>query len=196
MWAPVAIQGSRDRLPAVQRLRLLLPRLLPTVVLLFVFAWAVDSIIVTGGGVLAVHYRPLVRTPPAVNQFQAGDPVAQSLITISGSIPRRDRVLIVWDIDDGKTESTFWYGFVWGTFWLYPRQVTVSSYPRSAQTTTADTVIEVRRYGSARLDVAAGYFTAWEYEYPGYPVGQYRHNPDEVHPPVSGATVTVFRPNK
>ena len=100
------------------------------VAILFTFAWAIYALIETAAPLLAETYRPLLKTPQSIAQYNASDPFGQTLLRIRSSIPAKKPVVILWRVPDSdphqvNTEYSFWYALVWSSYWLYPHQVQV-----------------------------------------------------------------------
>jgi hypothetical protein len=133
-------------------------------------AWAIRSLIVTGGLVITEDYKTVLRTEPSRTQALAGDPFAQSLLMIDRRIPKQDRVVVVWDNLDFPTG----YVFFWATYWLLPRPVTVTMEPGSAGLGSPDSIIYVLAPDHASLNVPDGYRLDSSYPYPQLTVATYR----------------------
>jgi hypothetical protein len=109
--------------------------------LVFVAAWAIRSLVVTGATVLNQPFGAMLRTPPAQVQARTGSGFAQSLIPLQSLIPKTDRVYLLWDgqQDDGLRA----YAYFWSSYWLYPRRVTVSSNADGIDPARFDTLVHV-----------------------------------------------------
>lgn len=113
--------------------------LLARLAVVFLAAWALRSLIVTGGAVLNEPFRSVLATPPWSTQRTSGNGFEMSLLQINASIPASDRVLVAW-IDPPNYSYVFFYA----TYWLYPRKVTVVTSLEPAALTAADILVDIR----------------------------------------------------
>jgi hypothetical protein len=136
----------------------------------FVAAWAIRSLIVTGGIVVAEDYKTALTTEPRRTQAIAGDPFAQSLLKIDRRLPRQDRVVVIWDNPDLPAG----YAFFWATYWLFPRPVTVTVDRESAFLGQFDSLIDVRPPDHAGLNAPDSYAVDSADTYPRLTITTYR----------------------
>jgi hypothetical protein len=140
------------------------------VTIVFITAWAVRSLIVSGDAVLHEHLRSTLVTSPWVTQASAGDGFEQSLVRIRTSIPNSDRVDVIW-----TNPPDYYYAFFWSTFWLFPRKVTVLGDFEPAQLAQADVLVYVRLPSVPSADVN-GFTVLDVYTFPDYIVTTYRRD--------------------
>ncbi len=140
------------------------------VAIVFVTAWAVRSLIVSGDAVLNEHFRSALVTPPWATQAVSGDGFEQSLIHIRDSLPSGDRVVVVWN-----NPPDYWYAYFWSTFWLFPRKVTIATTFNPPSLQDADALMVVRRPLEAPPDFG-GFTPSKVYLYPDYVVTTYVRN--------------------
>jgi hypothetical protein len=106
----------------------------------FVAAWAIRNLIVTGDAVLNEHYGQVLRTAPAITQVAMADSFTQSLIRADHSLPKTSRIIVYW-----RNPPALDYFFFWSTYWLYPRRVTVVTRIDASVPIDADAVLTVRK---------------------------------------------------
>ncbi len=140
------------------------------VTIVFVTAWAVRSLIVSGDAVLHEHMGSVLTTSPWVVQASAGDGFEQSLVRIRTSIPSSDSVDVVW-----SNPHDYYYAYFWSTFWLFPRKVTVLGDFEPAQLARADVLVHVRLPNMPSADVN-GFTVVDVYTFPDYVVTTYRRD--------------------
>jgi hypothetical protein len=121
--------------------------------IVFVAAWAIRSLIVTGDAVLNQHPRQLLTTRPATAQVAASDNFTQSLIRASDSLPKTEKVLVYWSNPPDRQ-----YLFFWATYWLFPRPVTVTTSIDASLISAANVILVVRRPNDPEPDLSG--FTA------------------------------------
>lgn len=174
-----ALPGSMIRLvrqPAAGRFlrALAVPRtLLPTAAVVFITAWAVRSLVVMGADMLDERYTAMLTRPPSEAQATASDAFAQSLLKINSTIPPQATVLVFWQVHNYFQPLS--YGFYWSTFWLYPRQVTVSDRPDDALYPTSQVVVQVRSGDQQRLTLP-GYSLVSEDPFPSIIISTYERS--------------------
>jgi hypothetical protein len=150
-----------------------LPMWLLSATVVFVTAWAIRSLIVTGATVLDGHVTSLLETSPPQAQGAIGDPVADTLLKIDHSIPPHASVLVFWEVPDYWGGISF--GQFWPTFWLYPRKVTLTDNFTDALTPTTDVVIQVRSPDQVAL-TPNGYTQTFDAYYPNVTVTTYERS--------------------
>jgi hypothetical protein len=149
------------------------PRLatfLRALTVVFVTAWAVRSLIVSGDQVLNEHFKPVLMTPPWVTQAISGDGFEQSMVRLRGDLPAGDRVNVVWiNVPD------YYYAYFWSTFWLFPRAVTVVDSPNTSLDPAARALVHVRR-SSEPPPYFPGFVVVTTYTFPDYIVTRFRRD--------------------
>lgn len=146
------------------------PTFLRALTIVFVTAWAVRSLIVSGGQVLDEHFRSVLTTPPWVTQARSGDGFEQSMVRLRADLPASDRVNVVWiNVPD------YFYAYFWSTFWLFPRNVTVVSSANTSFDPAAKALVHVRQ-SSQPPPYFPGYVVATIYTYPDYIVTTFRRD--------------------
>jgi hypothetical protein len=131
--------------------------------LLFVYAWAVYTLIQGGSLLLAEPYLDNLRVAPRAAQGAAGDGYAQTLIKLERTLPAHERVQLVWRRSEGDAVG-FWYGYFWATYWLYPRQVDIITDPASLDSSHG-ILLDVRSIDKAELAAPPGYTISATYPY-------------------------------
>ena len=147
-------------------------RALGKVVAVFVIAWAVVSLGLAVIRIEAENYTVRVRTPASAAQAQRGDEFAASLPAIDASLPRSASVLVVWVSSapgfpvgaESVPNGAVWWAYSLGNYWLYPRQVVVSTDPTAAASTSLDAVIVVRLPSDNEPAVAPGLTSSSTYK--------------------------------
>src|SRR5919198_3443739 len=89
---------------------------------LFVYAWTIYTVIQGGALLTNEPYVHTLQTAPRAVQGATGDGHAQTLIKVQRTLPYEEKVLVIWRHPESG-ELGFWYGYFWGTYWLYPRRV-------------------------------------------------------------------------
>jgi hypothetical protein len=135
----------------------------------FVAAWVVRSLIVTGDAVLNENFRAVLLTPPRVVQATAGNGFEMSLLQINESIPLSDRVVVVW-IDPPNSS----YVYFWSTYWLYPRKVIVVPTLDPSRLTGSDALVDVRLPEDPEPSIP-GFDRVRVYSYSDHVITLYRH---------------------
>jgi hypothetical protein len=138
--------------------------------ILFVTAWAVRSLIVSGDAVLNEHFGSALRTSPWVAQAAAGDGFEQSLVQIRATLPAGDSVAVVW-----PNAPDYYYAYFWSTFWLYPRKVSVYTSLDPTQLTGVNAVVLVGAPDQPAPDLA-GFRPGVAYTFPDHVVTTYQRN--------------------
>lgn len=131
--------------------------------LLFVYAWAVYTLIQGGSLLVDEHYLDNLRVAPRAAQGATGDGYAQTLIKLERTLPAHDPVQLVWRRSDGGAIG-FWYGYFWATYWLYPRQVDIITDPASIDP-LHKILLDVRSSEKAELTPPPGYTISAVYPY-------------------------------
>ena len=144
-------------------------RLLPQLTIVFLAAWTVRTLIVTGGAVLDEPFRTVLVTPPSTVQATSGNGFEMSLLQIDKSIPTSDRVLVAW-VDP----PNYAYVFFYSTYWLYPRRVTVTTSLDPAVLTPAETLVDIRLPTEPEPAID-GYVRVTAYSYSDHVITVYRH---------------------
>lgn len=137
---------------------------------MFITAWAVRSLVVTGDAALNEHLRSTLLSSPWVTQARSGDGFEQSLIQIRQTLPGHDSVLVVW-----SNPPDYYYAYFWSTFWLFPRKVTVATSVDASQVNAADAIVVVRRPSEQSPDIGDLRLVA-TYSYPDYVVMAYERD--------------------
>ena len=141
--------------------------LLRLATIVFVTAWAIRSLIVSGDQALNERFKSVLVTPPWVTQAKSGDGFEQSLIRIRSDLPVGDRVVVVW-----TNPPDYYYAYFWSTFWLFPRRVSVVDGVNLSQEPDADALMHVRRPFEPPASFPGFKLTA-TYTYPDYVVTEY-----------------------
>jgi hypothetical protein len=160
----VAEEGSVAMPRAVASTKVRRSSRLRRVALLFVYAWAVYTLIEGGGVLTSEQYARTLQTAPRAAQGGAGDGYAQALIKLERTLPYGQRVVVVWRRPD-KGELGFWYSYFWSTYWLYPRRVDVVTDP-GAIAPGFGILLDVRSTSEPELPPPAGYTVVSTYQYP------------------------------
>jgi hypothetical protein len=116
--------------------------------IVFIAAWAIRSLIVTGDAVLNQHVRQLLTTSPAAVQLAASDSFTRSLIKADASLPKTDKVAVYWSNPPDQQ-----YLFFWSTYWLFPRHVTVATQLDPSLVSTANAILVVTRPNAPQPDL-------------------------------------------
>jgi hypothetical protein len=132
--------------------------------LLFVYAWAVYTLIQGGSLLIGEPYLDNLRVAPRAAQGAAGDGYAQTLIKLERTLPAHERVELVWRRTDGGAVG-FWYGYFWATYWLYPRQVDIVIDATSIDSAHG-VLLDVRSVQDVELVPPPGYAISATYTYP------------------------------
>lgn len=140
------------------------------VTIVFVTAWAVRSLIVSGDAVLNEHFRSALFNSPWTTQATSGDGFDKSLIQVRDALPSGDSVVVLW-----INAPDYYYAYFWSTFWLFPRKVTVVDKVDPSALHGADAVVFVLPPNSLQPDVA-GFARSTVYSYPDYVVATYLRN--------------------
>jgi hypothetical protein len=136
----------------------------------FITAWAVRSLVVTGDAALNEHLTSTLLSSPWVTQARSGDGFEQSLIQIRQTLPGHDSVLVVW-----SNPPDYYYAYFWSTFWLFPRRVTVATSVEGSQVDAADAIVVVRR-PSEQSPAFQGMRLVATYSHPDYVVMAYERD--------------------
>lgn len=135
--------------------------------IVFVTAWAVRSLIVSGDAVLNEHFRSALLNPPSATQAAAGDGFDQSLIHVRDVLPSGDSVVVLW-----INAPDYYYAYFWSTFWLFPRKVTVVDRVIPGALQGADAVMVVLHPHEWQPELG-GFRRSTVYSYPDYVVATY-----------------------
>lgn len=138
--------------------------------ILFITAWAVRSLIVSGDAVLNEHFGSALRTPPWVVQATAGDGFEQGLVRIRASLPANESVAVVW-----PNAPDYYYAYFWSTFWLFPRKVNVYTSLDPAQLSGANAVVLVGPPDQPAPDIV-GFHPAAAYSFSDHLVSTYERD--------------------
>jgi len=130
---------------------------------LFVYTWAVYTLIQGGSLLVREPYLDNLRVAPRAAQGAAGDGYAETLIKLERTLPAQARVQLVWRRSDGGVVG-FWYGYFWATYWLYPRQVDIITDPASIDSAHG-ILLDVRSREKAELAAPPGYTISATYPY-------------------------------
>ena len=143
--------------------------LLPRLAVVVLAAWAVRSLIVTGGAVLNESFGVVLTTPPRATQATSGNGFEMSLLQINASIPALVWILVVW-VDPPDYSYVFFYS----TYWLYPRKVTVVTSLDPSAITPADTLVDIRLPWEPEPSTD-GYQRVKVYSYSDHVITVFRH---------------------
>jgi hypothetical protein len=138
--------------------------------IVFVTAWAVRSLIVSGNQALDEYLRSALMTPPWVTQARHGGGFEQGLVRLRADLPAGDRVTVVW-----INAPDYWYAYFWSTFWLFPRPVTVVDIADGSLDPAAGLVVDIRRPSEPPPNFP-GFVAIATYTYPDYIVRTFRRD--------------------
>jgi hypothetical protein len=131
---------------------------------LFVYAWTIYTVIQGGALLTNEPYVHTLQTAPRAVQGATGDGYAQTLIKVQRTLPYEEKVLVIWRHPESG-ELGFWYGYFWGTYWLYPRRVDFVTDAKAIPPGFG-ILLDVRAVGEADLSPPPGYSVIDVYSYP------------------------------
>lgn len=142
--------------------------------LAFVLIWVAHTIAVSGAAMIAIDYGQVLKSSPIKTEEDFGKPYQQATVKLAQTLPGSNSVLVV--INQAEIDGQ--YAGYWMTFWLYPRQVHMTSHLDDVAGSTADVVVYVQDNGRPALDPSPRYAPSGRMTYPDGTVVHLYHRAD------------------